>query len=89
MNLPFREEIFETFIIRTFNPVDKEEFHWHQDAEHRICEVLEGDEWSFQFDDELPFELKFGQTFEIEKLKFHRILPGKTKLILKIQKVYD
>ena len=41
--------------IRTFSKdVNKLELVWHQDAEDRDIEVLEGEGWQMQFDNELP-----------------------------------
>ena len=36
------------------------ELVWHQDAEDREVEVLEGKGWELQMDNKLPFELVSG-----------------------------
>ena len=47
--------------IRTFSKdVDKLELVWHQDAEDRDIEILEGEGWQMQFDNELPFDIGKG-----------------------------
>ena len=74
-------------IIRLFSSeVDSEELVWHRDKEDRKVEVLEGEGWQFQFNGSLPFELTQGRTFSIPKDMYHRVIKGKTKLVLKIKK---
>jgi hypothetical protein len=47
--------------IRTFSKdVDPIELVWHQDAEDRDIEILEGKGWQMQFDNELPFDIGKG-----------------------------
>ena len=74
-------------IIRLFSSeVDSEELVWHRDKENRKVEVLEGEGWQFQFNGSLPFELTEGRKFSIPKDMYHRVIKGKTKLVLKIKK---
>ena len=55
--------------VRTFNSnVDSSELVWHRDREDRTVTVLEGKGWSFQYDDQLPIELKEGDQFLIERM---------------------
>jgi len=73
--------------IRTFSKdVDPMELIWHTDKEDRIVEILEGEGWQFQFNGSLPFELTEGRKFSIPKDMYHRVIKGKTKLVLKIKK---
>jgi quercetin dioxygenase-like cupin family protein len=73
--------------VRTFNSnVDSSELVWHRDREDRIVKVLEGKDWYFQFDDQLPFELKHGDQFFIEKMTYHRLIKGSTNLKVLIEK---
>mgnify|MGYP001588000851 CR=1 FL=1 len=75
--------------VRTFNSnVDSFELVWHRDREDRSITVLEGNGWSFQYDDSLPFELKQGDQFFIERMTYHRLLKGNTNLKLSIGKSY-
>jgi quercetin dioxygenase-like cupin family protein len=46
---------------------------------------LEGNGWYFQKDNELPFEMKKGDTIFIPELSWHRIIKGNTTLTIKIQ----
>ena len=74
-------------IIRLFSSeVDSEELVWHRDNEDRKVEVMEGEGWQFQFNGSLPFELTEGRKFKIDKDMYHRVIKGKTNLVLKIKK---
>ena len=74
-------------IIREFSAnVDPMSLIWHEDQENRTIEVIEGNGWKFQFDEELPFELKKGNKFFIPKGNLHRVIKGKNNLKIKIIK---
>ena len=71
--------------IRTFSKdVDPMELVWHQDAEDREIEVLEGKGWKLQMDNELPFELVKGDHIFTRESQIHRVLKGTTNLKIKI-----
>ena len=71
--------------IRTFTKeVNKLELVWHQDAEDRDIEILEGKGWEMQFDNELPFAIRKGDRIFITEGRIHRILKGTTDLKIKI-----
>ena len=71
--------------IRTFSKdVDPMELVWHQDAEDREIEVLEGKGWKLQMDNELPFALVRGDHIFITEGRIHRVLKGTTDLKIKI-----
>ena len=71
--------------IRTFSKnVDPMELVWHQDAEDREIEILEGKGWKLQMDNELPFELVKGDHIFIRENQIHRVLKGETNLKIKI-----
>lgn len=71
--------------IRVFSKnVDPTELVWHQDKEDRDVEVLEGEGWKFQFDNELPLDVKKGDRIFITEGRIHRILKGTTDLKIKI-----
>ena len=71
--------------IRTFSKdVDPMELIWHMDDEDRNIEILEGKDWKFQFDDELPLLLAKGDRIFITKHRIHRIHTGTTDLKIKI-----
>ena len=82
---PYRQEHFGNTIIREFgvdtNPL---ELVWHRDKRDRIVEVLEGEGWEFQMDNELPRVLKKGDVLDIPKEVYHRVKKGNSKLVIKI-----
>lgn len=75
--------------IRTFSEVDDSELVWHRDREDREITVLEGSGWKFQRDNEIPFELKKGQIFYINKMIYHRLLKGDNTLKIKIKELVE
>ena len=66
--------------------VKSEDLVWHRDKEDRTVEVMEGEGWQFQFNGSLPFDLTEGRKFKIDKDMYHRVIKGKTNLVLKIKK---
>jgi len=73
--------------IRTFSKdVDPMSLIWHEDQEDRTIEVIEGNGWKFQFDEELPFELTENSSFDIPRGYLHRVIKGYDKLKIKIIK---
>ncbi len=74
-------------VIRIFSSeVESENLVWHRDLQNRRITVLEGEGWQFQFNGSLPFELTEGRIFDIPKDMYHRVIKGKTDLVLKIKK---
>lgn len=73
--------------IRIFSKdVDPMSLIWHEDQEDRTIEVIEGNGWKFQFDEELPFELTENSNFDIPRGYLHRVIKGYDKLKIKIIK---
>tara|TARA_B100000482_G_scaffold177148_1_gene147394 strand:- start:1761 stop:2009 length:249 start_codon:yes stop_codon:yes gene_type:complete len=71
--------------IRVFSKdVKPLELVWHKDDEDRNIEILEGKDWKFQFDNELPLSLVKGDRIFITKHRIHRIHKGTTDLKIKI-----
>ena len=71
--------------IRTFSKdVNPEELVWHQDAEDREIEVLEGEGWSIQKDNMLPRMMKPGNRIFIAEGERHRVHNGNTDLKIRI-----
>jgi quercetin dioxygenase-like cupin family protein len=50
-------------------------------------EILESDGWYFQFEDQLPTEMKKGDVLNIPKESYHRIIKGSNDLIVKIYEI--
>jgi hypothetical protein len=81
VDLIFGKPYWEEGHIRTFDPTQEDaEFVWHRDAETREIEVLEGEGWQFQVDKCLPWLLKKGMVFDIQKGEYHRLIKGVTPL---------
>jgi hypothetical protein len=71
--------------IREFSSdIDEMDLVWHMDRRDRIVEVLEGEGWKFQFEDDIPIELNIGTKIEVPKNHFHRVWKGTTGLKIKI-----
>ena len=86
MELPFIQEKFDDYIIRIFSKdVETDELKWHFDNENRKVTILEGSDWEFQMDDELPIKLKPNDVITIPKDIYHRIKRGSTDLKIKIE----
>ena len=85
---PYTQIEKEDCIIRTFDQsVLNEELVWHRDKKDRYVEVLEGEDWKFQYDNELPFVINVGMKFKVESLVYHRLHKGSTNLILRIMEI--
>jgi len=85
---PFTEKtITNTLVLRKFAyNTDSGDLIWHRDREDRSVEVISSKGWMFQFDNELPFEMKDGDRINIKKNSWHRVIKGKGDLIIKIKK---
>ena len=71
--------------IRNFTTDVKElDLVWHQDREDRTIEVLEGEGWKFQKDNEIPVDMNVGDRIFIAEGEIHRVLKGTTDLKVKI-----
>jgi len=82
-------EVTEEHIIREFdeniNPVH---LLWHRDDEDRMIEVIEpGQDWGFQFENELPWDLEKDMSIFIIRHEWHRVIKGTGTLKLKIHKL--
>lgn len=82
---PYSEEIENDVIIRIFEEdVDNDELVWHRDKKDRKVEIIESENWYFQFEDNIPIEMKKGDVLNIPKESYHRIIKGKNNLKVKI-----
>jgi len=71
--------------IRNFTTdVQELDLVWHQDREDRTIEVLEGEGWKFQKDNEIPVGMNVGDRIFIAEGEIHRVLKGTTDLKVKI-----
>lgn len=79
--LPFEQEIIDDKRLRTFSSdIDSEELKWHRDRENRLVEIIEGDDWFLQMDNELPKKLVVGEKYYIPEGVYHRVIKGKKNL---------
>ena len=86
MEFPFTQEKYDGYTIRVFSKdVETDELKWHYDLENRTVTILEGDDWEFQMDNQLPQILKSGQVLTILKGVYHRVKRGTTDLKIKIE----
>lgn len=83
---PYKEkQLDDNTKIRVFHPnTNESELTWHRDERNRVVEVVRGDRWYFQYDNETPFELNVGDKFFIPSKMYHRIINGITPLVIKI-----
>ena len=76
--------------LRTFSKdLLSEELVWHRDTNDRIVEVLEGENWEIQFENQLPKSLEVGEEYVIPAYTFHRIKRGTTDLTVRIQEILE
>ena len=82
---PYSELKTADIILRTFNlDVNEDELIWHKDKRDRLVQVVSGNNWKLQIDNELPVSLVKNQKYFIPKETFHRLIKGNTKLVIKI-----
>jgi quercetin dioxygenase-like cupin family protein len=79
-------QLQENSFFRVFelNELDDDELHWHRDHNDREVYVVCGKGWKFQKENKMPIELIEGDVININKMDYHRLIKGKTNLILKI-----
>jgi hypothetical protein len=82
---PYVEERNDNIIRRTFSEsADEHELTWHRDREDRIVIPINENDWLVQFDNELPRKLNVDEEFFIPKNTFHRVIKGKSDLVVEI-----
>ena len=83
---PYSEKtISENVRVRKFDAsVPETALEWHRDRLDRVVEVIHGNGWMFQRDNQIPFMINPGDEIKIEALEWHRIIKGKEDLVLKI-----
>ena len=87
---PYLDKYVDNKIVRYFSEeVDDKELIWHRDKKTRDVEVISGDGWQLQIDNELPEDLKKGKIYRIPKMEYHRVIKGTSQLVLKIKEYSD
>jgi mannose-6-phosphate isomerase-like protein (cupin superfamily) len=86
-NNPYTDQnISGQMFLREFaETVNSAELVWHRDHQDRQVTVVEGSGWHIQFDNQLPMQLKEGQTVFVPKNTYHRLHKGNGRLVVKIQ----
>lgn len=84
---PFSQiRLNENSFIRTFSSkVNPSELVWHRDKHERLVEVISGNDWKIQLENEVPKVLKEGDVFTITAERFHRLVRGHGDLVLIIK----
>lgn len=87
MKSPYSEvSLTPNIIYRTFkHTVDPSTLVWHRDKKDRYVIVIEGRDWKFQIDNELPLELEEGTRIFIPREQIHRVHKGTTDLVIRIE----
>jgi hypothetical protein len=86
---PYTENITsdESIVERLFEEsTDSEDFMWHRDQEDRIVEAININNWQIQLEDQLPVNLRYGESITIPKETWHRVIKGTGIAIYKIKK---
>ena len=83
---PYDDEMVnEDVKIRTFDVnVNSDELKWHRDREDRLVEIIDGENWGLQFDNQLPIKLVKGESYIIPEGLYHRVIKGDGELKVKI-----
>ena len=82
---PFKQKKVKNKLIREFSSdVDSEELVWHRDRSNRKVKVISGSGWQIQLENKLPVILEKGETYYIPAREYHRVIKGKTNLVLEI-----
>jgi hypothetical protein len=76
----------KTFLREFKHDVISEELIWHMDRENRVVEVLKGDNWYHQLDNELPILLEKRKEYKIPKMTYHRLIKGDSDLLIRLYK---
>jgi quercetin dioxygenase-like cupin family protein len=85
---PYTNTVISTnTVVREFSQdTDPMSLVWHQDEEDRTIEILEGEGWQLQRDNELPLALQKGDSIFIPEYQIHRVIKGHTNLKIQITK---
>lgn len=82
---PYADVDLKNRRIRTFDEnVSEDDLVWHRDYHDRIVTVMESNDWWFQHDNEVPFKMAPGLRIFIKKAAWHRIIKGKSRLVIEI-----
>ena len=81
---PYKQVQTLEYIYRKFTQdILEEELVWHRDQNDREVEILEPTDWMFQFDNQIPQQLK--DRLFIPKDTYHRVIKGTGDLQIRIK----
>ena len=93
LSMPYIDKVIDKHTRARYfsNDIDFDELVWHRDKRSRKVKVMSGYDWFLQFDNQMPIELVVGQTYNIEKGSYHRLMKGDkaTDLWIKITENND
>jgi len=88
VNFPFTQKNEDGYIIRTFSQdVDSEELTWHYDLHERFVTCEHDTDWLIQFDNQIPKQIKKGETIYVPPFEYHRVIKGTGDLTVKIKEI--
>jgi hypothetical protein len=88
VNFPFTQKNEDGYIIRTFSQdVDSEELTWHYDLHERFVTCEYDTDWLIQFDNQIPKQIKKGETIHVPPFEYHRVIKGTGDLTVKIKEI--
>lgn len=88
MEFPFTQEHIDGKILRTFSSeVDTNELKWHYDLKDRLVQILSGEDWELQLDNQLPEKLTPLKEYFIPKGVYHRVKKGNGDLVVIITEI--
>ena len=84
--LPFKQtRLDENTVLRVFSEsVDTSELVWHRDHNDRLVEVVEGEGWKIQLENDIPREMTAGSRFFVPAGEYHRVIKGRGDLRVRI-----
>lgn len=90
MDKPYKDKkLASGSLIREFNSeANSDELKWHRDENNRLIKVLNENDWLIQFENELPIQLIEGEYLHIPEKMFHRVIKGKSNLIIEIEEFF-
>lgn len=88
MEFPFTQEHIDGKILRTFSSeVDTNELKWHYDLKDRLVQIVSGEDWELQLDNQLPEKLTPLKEYFIPKGVYHRVKKGNGDLVVIITEI--
>jgi hypothetical protein len=67
--------------------LNSDELKWHFDELDRNVKIIKSNGWKFQMDNEIPKQLKEGETIFIPKGMYHRVIKGDGDLVVEIEEI--